>query len=380
MASVVRSRSCRYWIAAFRDSSGKQHRRTTRETDRKRALAIAQQYERAAKGKGHPQRVRQILSEFLRDHFSGEHELPFASVKTYCEQWLAARKAETSPGTHRRYGDAVGKFLAFLGPQADRSIEDVARTQISAFRDAQLSRNAATTANNDLKIIRRIFRAARMDGYLLQDPAEGVKAVKNRAKTERRPFTFDELRAVLVVANEEWQSLIKFGIYTGQRLGDLAALTWSQIDLSRDEIRLTIRKTGKALLIPIAAPLREHLLALSGADHPRSPLHPRAHEILHAQHGRVGTLSNQFSELLVDAGLREPQTHSQGKGRSGKRTGQELSFHSLRHTAVSLLKDAGIPDAVVMALVGHESAAISQRYTHVGLDALQRAAASLPLL
>jgi site-specific recombinase XerD len=55
-----------------------------------------------------------------------------------------------------------------------------------------------------------------------------------------------------------------------------------------------------------------------------------------------------------------------------------LSFHSLRHTAVSLLKDAGIPDAVVMALVGHESIAITQRYTHVGLEALQRAAESLP--
>ena len=102
-------------------------------------------------------------------------------------------------------------------------------------------------------------------------------------------------------------------------------------------------------------------------------------EILHAQHGRVGTLSNQFSELLVDAGLREPQPHrSKGKGRSGKRTGQELSFHSLRHSAVSLLKDAGIPDAVVMALVGHESSAMSQRYTHVAKEALSKATQSLP--
>ena len=111
-------------------SSGKQHRRTTRETDKKRALAVALAYERAAKGKGHTQRVRQILSEFLRDHFSGEHELPFASVTAYFEQWLAARKAETSLGTHRRYKDAASKFLDFLGPQALRSIEDVTRAQI----------------------------------------------------------------------------------------------------------------------------------------------------------------------------------------------------------------------------------------------------------
>jgi integrase len=50
----------------------------------------------------------------------------------------------------------------------------------------------------------------------------------------------------------------------------------------------------------------------------------------------------------------------------------------LRHTAVSLLKDAGVPDAVVMALVGHESSAMSHRYTHVGKEALARAAKTLP--
>jgi integrase len=114
---------------------------------------------------------------------------------------------------------------------------------------------------------------------------------------------------ILAVADPEWQSLIKFGLYTGQRLGDVASLSWSQIDLSRDEIRLTTRKTGKTLLIPIATPLREHLLSQPTGDNPRAPVHPRAYAILHAQNGRVGTLSNQFTELLVAAGLREPRDH-----------------------------------------------------------------------
>ena len=40
--------------------------------------------------------------------------------------------------------------------------------------------------------------------------------------------------------------------------------------------------------------------------------------------------------------------------------------------------DAGVPKAVVMALVGHENAAMSHRYTHVGKEALSRAAQTLP--
>jgi integrase len=220
---------------------------------------------------------------------------------------------------------------------------------------------------------------AKLAYFLLQDPAEGVKTVKNHSVLERRPFTIDELKRVLDVAGEEWQSLIKFGLYSGQRLGDLATLTWTQIDLTRDEIALTTRKTGKRLLVPIAGPLREHLLAMEVGDNPRGPVHPNAFEIVATQNGRVGTLSNQFSELLVSAGLRESWNHkSRGTGRAGKRAGLDLSFHSLRHSAVSLLKDAGVPDAVVQALVGYESAAMSHRYTHVGKEALAKAAKTLP--
>jgi hypothetical protein len=42
------------------------------------------------------------------------------------------------------------------------------------------------------------------------------------------------------------------------------------------------------------------------------------------------------------------------------------------------MKDAGVPDAVVMALVGHNSKAMSTHYTHVGKEALAKAAGSLP--
>jgi hypothetical protein len=48
------------------------------------------------------------------------------------------------------------------------------------------------------------------------------------------------------------------------------------------------------------------------------------------------------------------------------------------HTSVILLKEAGIPDPAIMALVGHDSVAMSQHYTHVGREALEKAANALP--
>jgi site-specific recombinase XerD len=43
-----------------------------------------------------------------------------------------------------------------------------------------------------------------------------------------------------------------------------------------------------------------------------------------------------------------------------------------------MMKEAGIPAAVVMELVGHDSEQMSEVYTHVGAEALQRAANSIP--
>ncbi len=102
------------------------------------------------------------------------------------------------------------------------------------------------------------------------------------------------VKAVLAVADAEWQSIIRFELYTGQRLADVARLTWGNIDLQRKEIRLTARKTGKRLTIPIAAPLHAHILTLDAGDSPTIPLHPRAYGVVEKQ-GRANTLSNWFA-------------------------------------------------------------------------------------
>jgi integrase len=92
------------------------------------------------------------------------------------------------------------------------------KAQIARFRNTQAKKFAIATANLELKTVRMLFRAARLDGYLFQDPAEAVKGLKDRGhdKVKRRPFTLEELRSILANADEERRSMIKFGIYTGQ--------------------------------------------------------------------------------------------------------------------------------------------------------------------
>jgi len=161
----------------------------------------------------------------------------------------------------------------------------------------------------------------------------------------------------------------------------LAGLTWKDVLLDEGVIRIRTHKTNLKIEIPIVGPLQEHLLALHSRNGSARFLHPQAAIKTRAQRGRTNSLSNDFIAILVEAGLREKRTHqNRGIGRSGGRTPSDLSFHSLRHSAVSMLKHAGVPDAVVMELVGHESAAMSARYTHTGTQQLAEAIQKLPSL
>ena len=377
MSSLTKRATSKFWVACFTDRNGRRLKKSTATTDRKKAQKIADVYEEVARRKHTALQARRVIAD-LHLSLTGE-ALTQTSVRSFFDGWLEKKRPETAQTTQAFYRSAATKFVEFLGPLADTEIAEIAKDHILRFRNEQAGRLAPKTVNQLLKFLRMAFRAARRDALISDDPTEFVDAIRQQKKGERRPFTVKEIQAVLAVADEEWRGMILFGLYTGQRLSDIASLTWANVDLASKEIRLVTRKTGKRLIVPIAEPLFRHLVRLPSADDPQLPLHPRAHSIV-AEHGAAGSLSKQFANLLAAAGLREKQPHrkTHGLGRGVGSGKHEISFHALRHTAVTLMKEAGVPAAVVMELVGHDSEQISAHYTHVGADALRRAAESLP--
>jgi integrase len=365
------------WYAVFR-IDGKQKwvklGAVTKELTEKKAERLAEVYQRAAEGKESAQNIRASLESVLQSVY-GNDEARSSTVKEFCESWLS-RNQPASIASKLAYGNTVERFLTFLGPKGGQGISRLKRADLESFREQVRDGKAPSTTNRHVQILKAIFRDAHKDGYTSEDIGLYVDKVKaGQRRGGRRPFTKSELEAVLELADDEWKSLIRFGLYTGQRLGDLASLTWRNIDLTRNEIRLETRKNGTHMTIPIAPTLLDHILTLPSSDRPRTPIHPRAYEVLRTHQGRAGLLSNWFVDLLAHAGLREGVNHGAKKG---GRANSEISFHCLRHTYVSMLKNAGVSQATALALTGHSSAAISALYTHVDPESLRRGVASLP--
>ena len=145
-----------------------------RETGRSRAGAVAEQYERAAKAKGNSQRVRKTLSEFLRDHY-GE-ELPFDTVRHF----VAPMARRTRDRDFNRYIPALfrrcGKIPLLPRPEgwnpSGGNLEDADSCfprRFGRHKRAGDRQQRAEDRSED-------FRSARIDGYLLSDPARGSQA------------------------------------------------------------------------------------------------------------------------------------------------------------------------------------------------------------
>jgi integrase len=374
MASIRKQPKSKYWFACITLPDGRQTQRSTKLTDPKKARVFADKLEAAGRGKIAEKQARKIIAE-IYEMVNGE-TLPGSTARDFFTKWIENKKRETAESTARSYRDCINKFIAELGKKAEGDINGITRADVVDFRDSLAARLSATSANNAVKIVRMALRDAVIDGLLDTNVAEGVKRVKHRGEANaRRAFTLPELKKIFrAAASDEWKAMIAFGLYTGARLGDIAALTWQSVDLESNELAFVTRKTGRKMRIPIAAPLQRYIAKLPAGDDPTQPLFPRAFAT-----ERVGTLSNGFREILVDAGLAEPRSHQRvGNGRSAKRAFNVISFHALRHTATSLMKNAGISPAIVADIIGHESPAISAHYTHIEQSAKRKALNAMP--
>lgn len=373
MASLWKRKNSKYWTACFTTRDGRQLKRSTGTTDRRKAEKLALKFEEEARTKRTALQARRVLADLYKS-ISGT-EVASVSVRKFFNDYVERKRPEVSSASLDYYKGHSKRFLKWLGDRADVDIAEITKTEITNYRNHIATKAGPRTTNNTLKAIRTFFAAARKDGFLVDDPAADVDTVRDRTESIRRPFTLDELKLVLGVAGAEWRSMILFAFYTGQRLGDVASLTWGNLDLTKNELRLTTRKTGRRQVLPLPTPLRDHISTLKASDDPAAPLHPAALEVMKKNHGRTGPLSKEFAVLLGHAGLRSSDSETP---EGGARVKHGLSFHSLRHAATSLLKEAGIPASVVMAYIGHDSDVVSAGYTHTGRESLERAAAALP--
>jgi integrase len=161
---------------------------------------------------------------------------------------------------------------------------------------------------------------------------------------------------------------------TGMRSGEAKTLRWLNVDLDSSVLVVGRSKTnaGKGRQIPFNGDLREVLEAHRrwyvlkiGEPKPEWYLFP----------GRQGKGTNPRP---LDP------TRPVGDITSASDTLRECCkvqcrLHDLRHTAATKMAEAGVPESTMLALMGHMSRAMLERYSHIRMKAKREAVKSLEL-
>ena len=373
MASVVRRDKSKYWTACFTSRDGRQLKRSTKTTDRRVALQIALDLERvelqARAGVLTTTQLQKVLSD-VSEEVTGDR-LSVPTVEDYFKDWLQDVAARNAERTHIRYQNTVGFFLKCLGSRAQKPIAAMSTKDIDTFLGQRVKSGLAPkTALVDLKTLSVAFKRAQIYGYVAKNPVDAVRRPKDES-SEREVFTHEEVQRLLDAApSVEWQTLILLGYFVGARLRDCVEMQWENVHPEKGVIIYQQGKTGKRVCVPMHYHVIEHLKYLSKFG-TAGPLCPKLSQLGPA--GKTG-LSQLFINVVRKAGL-DPMTVP-GKG---IRHFNRRSFHSLRHSFVSALANAGVTEEVRMKLTGHSSKAMSTHYTHLEVATLKNAVASMPV-
>src|SRR5438874_2189319 len=229
MASVVKD--CRnrspYWTCCYTDATGRRLKKSTRHTNKKKALEFCLALERgealARNGALSEARLRKLLEETF-ERTSGV-PIDNHTVARWFDEWSAQKSESRSEATAERYCQVKRDFLASLGARADLPLDHITSQDIRAYRKAELAAGKSSkTANTAVKIISSVFNRALRLGKIKLNPCHELDALPEDT-AERSTFSCEQIQDLIRCApNEEWKLAILLGFYTGARLSDIVNL------------------------------------------------------------------------------------------------------------------------------------------------------------
>jgi integrase len=207
------------------------------------------------------------------------------------------------------------------------------------------------TINRELALLRRMFTLSVADGRL-----RGVPYFPMLKETAPRKGFLDhvEFQKLRWELPEYIRPILTMGYYTGMRLGEILGLGWRNVSFLDAEIRLNPGSTKND--DPRTIPLAGELLEMLKIERQRNA----AAEFVFARDGEhIGSFYKAWKSACKRAGL------------------EGLLFHDLRRTGVRNLVRAGVPERVAMAISGHKTPTLFERYNIVSGRDLKDAASKL---
>ena len=286
-------------------------------------------------------------------------------------EFLASEKGY-SKSTSRCYRHDVGKFFQIVARRGlgldtppktpgDMRPDQVTVLMIRGYLTALHKKNSKATIARKLSAVRSFFKYLVKHGFLQNSPAEQVLTPK---QSRHIPvyLSVDEMLRMLdgisvdTLLGTRDRAMFETIYSSGLRVSELEGMNTRDIDFEGGMIRV-VGKGNKERRVPIGQHAleairvyRKRLARETGIDmDPGGPL------FLNKFGKRLTTrsMARILEKIARQCGIAVP-----------------ISPHALRHSFATHMLDAGADLKVVQELLGHESLATTQKYTHVSISRL----------
>jgi integrase/recombinase XerC len=309
----------------------------------------------AGNGNGKVGGLRPGLQQ-LEDHLAGERDFSRHTLRAYMSDLdqFCDYLANGAKAFGRESGEHPPGSLDALG-RANRN--DIR----SFLAHVQTHGGSARTSARKLAAIRAAYKFYVRIGALEDNPAQAVKSPK-LSKDLPGVLSIPEVTALLDAPDlseplgKRDRAVLETLYSSGVRASELACVKIRDLDF----IGFTVKVLGKRRKERIAYLGRYAVEALRGYIAVRPELGKPRHDVLFVN-ARGGPLTTRSVQRIVERCAREALPMR-----------RDVSPHTLRHTFATHMLNSGADLRVVQELLGHESLASTQIYTHVGIDRLKQ--------
>ncbi|MEI6704439.1 MAG: site-specific integrase [Deltaproteobacteria bacterium] len=313
--------------------------------------------------------VEQLLGLMMPDYIGRgrprQRTMPFSDCVPGFFQYLCEERGlrETSVGHYRFYLQLFDTYLTRIGL---RQLSDISPLILSSFiTESGHDRNKS--AMTGICVVLRIFlRYLYREHLIPKDISPTVESPQfYRLADIPRFITWDDVQRMLdtverrtPLGRRDYAILLLLVVY-GLRAREVALLTLDDIDWKRERLRIPERKAGHSTAYPLSRIVGEAILNYLQNGRPQTT---DRHVFLRVMppFAPLGwnAISGRTSHYLHRAGIPVARPGS----------------HTLRHTCVQMLVDAGLDLKTIGEYVGHRSASSTEIYAKVAIETLREVA------
>lgn len=163
---------------------------------------------------------------------NGYNAFSSMTLSNYAKQWLKDKAPTLSRSSNEEYDRYLRLHILPFASLGEMELKDISTPHAKQLKTNLLKTLSPKTSNCIMRVFKSILESAVEDSFILKNPAKKVPEATEPPPAERF-WSLGDIRAFALWASQNDEALHDFGMFalnTGMRRGEIAALTFSDIE------------------------------------------------------------------------------------------------------------------------------------------------------